>query len=97
MKRENGLARIMIRKYLAQAGMPEFSSKPIAKFDGSIMGSALTKIKETYQSHFEKQLNSPLLYNEIQLQILNSDPYLLSNSKLYQDLALLVLNQYLVK
>ncbi|HCY38656.1 MAG TPA: hypothetical protein DHV02_02215 [Neisseriales bacterium] len=97
MKRENGLARIMIRKYLAQAGMPEFSSKPIAKFDGSIMGSALTKIKETYQSHFEKQLNSPLLYNEIQLQILNSDPNLLSNSKLYQDLALLVLNQYLVK
>lgn len=97
MKRQDGLSRIMIRKYLAQAGMPEFSFKPIAKFDGSIMGSTVTKMKQTYYNDFKNQLNLPLRYLEIKQQILMSAPNIQDNLKLYQDLALLSLNQYLVK
>ncbi|RTL11648.1 MAG: asparagine synthetase B family protein [Neisseriaceae bacterium] len=97
MKRQNGLARIMIRKYLAQAGMPEFMNKPIAKFDGNIMGSTFSKMRQTYQNDFKNQLNSQLPYWEVKEQILKANPNILENIDLYQNLALLSLNQFLVK
>ena len=97
MKRENGLARIMIRRYLAASGMPEFGLKPIAKFDGSIMGSSVSKMKATYQNDFKNQLSLTMPYAEIQAHILNVEPHLNDNLKLYHDLALLSLNQYLAK
>lgn len=97
MKRQDGLSRIMLRRYLMQAGMPEFVSKPIAKFDGSIMGSTIAKMKKTYPRCFEKQLYSRLDYSEILQQISNSEQSLSDNIKLYQDLAVLGLNQYLAK
>lgn len=97
MKRENGLARIMIRKYLAQAGMPEFTEKPIAKFDGNIMGSTFIKIRQSYQNELKNQLNTQLQYWKIKEQILKFDPNILEHTNLYQDLALLSLNQFLVK
>ncbi len=96
MKRQNGLARIMIRNYLTQSGMPEFSTKPIAKFDGNIMGSTIDKIQASYKNEFSHQLSSSLPYFDIKQQCLRSEPTVGENLTLYMDLALLSLNQYLL-
>ena len=91
MKRRNGLARIMVRDYLAQTGLSDFTTKPIAKSDGNIMGSTIRKMLASYRSDFALRLEQPLAHSEW-LKIFRAlDPKMSESMLMYQDLAVLSL------
>ncbi|MBX9866672.1 MAG: hypothetical protein K2Y14_07125 [Burkholderiales bacterium] len=94
LKRRNGLSRIMVRDYLAKANLTDFKTKPIAKYDGNIMGSTLKQMLANYRSDFASQLNSALPHADVQQRCLKFDPKLAETILMYQTLAGLSLEMY---
>lgn len=94
LKRRNGLSRIMVRDYLAKANLTDFMTKPIAKYDGNIMGSTLKHMLANYRQDFASQLNTALSHTDVQQRCLKFDPKFSENLLMYQTLAALSLEMY---
>ena len=97
MKRRNGLGKIMVRDYLANIGLSNFTNKPIAKSDGNIVEATIKYMLATYKNDFASELSTLLAPSGLQKLFKQLSPKLSASILMYQDLASLSLNYYLSK